>query len=107
MSEYRTCAELEQEGFVTECVWSSCIYAMKCQRRCDPTDDESPRPAAPRGTGRGEVTRITLTRDIDGYTYTDHLTIDDDLFYDWLTVERLKPGRVDILVDGKPVDDAG
>ena len=59
MSEYRTCAELEQEGFVTECVWSSCIYAMKCQRRCDPTDDESPRPAAPRGTGRGEVTRTT------------------------------------------------
>ena len=48
---------------------------------------------------------VSLTRDIDGYTYTDHLTVDADSFYDWLTVERLKPGRVEILVDGKPVDD--
>ena len=51
------------------------------------------------------MTRITLTRDIDGFTYTDHLTVPDDTFYDWLTVERLKPGHVEILVDGKPVDD--
>ena len=38
MSEYRTCAELEADGFTTECVWSSCTYAGKCQKRCDPTD---------------------------------------------------------------------
>ena len=51
------------------------------------------------------MTTIDLTRNIDGYTYTDHLTVADDQFYDWLTVERLKPGRVEILVNGKPVDD--
>ena len=49
------------------------------------------------------MSRITLTRDIDGYTYTDHLTVDPDQFYDWLTVEKLKPGRVEILVDGLPL----
>ena len=36
--EFRTCAELESDGLTTECVWSSCVYAGKCQRRCDPTD---------------------------------------------------------------------
>ena len=49
------------------------------------------------------MSRITLTRDIDGYTYTDHLTVEDSEFYDWLTVERLKPGRVAIMVDGLPL----
>lgn len=49
------------------------------------------------------MTRITLERNVDGYTYTDDLTVPDDLFYDWLTVERLKPGHVEILVDGLPL----
>jgi len=53
------------------------------------------------------MTTIDLHRDIDGYTYTQHLTVPDDLFYDWLTVERLKPGTVEILVNGLPLADAG
>ena len=48
---------------------------------------------------------IDLQRDIDGYTYTQHLTVADDAFYDWLTVERLKPGHVEILVNGLPLAD--
>ena len=59
-----------------------------------------------RATGRMTMTRIDLTRDIDGYTYTDHLTVPDGSFYDWLTVERLKPGHVEILVNGLPLVDA-
>lgn len=48
---------------------------------------------------------IDLARDIDGYSFTDQLTVPESAFYDWLTMERLKPGSVAIMVDGKELPD--